>query len=147
MGRRLRALAALGGGELRVLIAAGFLLPAAGLGMRLLGFDRLERALRRPVTPRRRPLPGPGGTAERIVRLVAVAGRRHPLPARCLARALVGRWILAGRGVAAELRIGARLDRSGLAAHAWLETDRGPCGEPFEVERRFLPLRPARRAG
>lgn len=151
MGRRLRALAALGGAELGVLARAGLLLPLAGLGLRLAGFERFERALRRPVAPRLRPLPGTGDTAERVVRLVAAASRHHPLPSRCLARALVGRRILAGRGIAAELSIGARLDGAPhdgtrLAAHAWLETDRGPCGEPPGVEVEFRPLRPARRA-
>lgn len=143
MGARLRALRTLSAAELWVLIQAWLLLPLVALGLLALPYDRLERALRRRVAARSRPLPAAGPGGRRIAELVAIAARRQVVRTRCLERALTARWLLAGRGIAADLRIGVRLEGGRLAAHAWLETGGRPCAEAAAAAPPFAPLRPA----
>lgn len=79
-------------------------------------------------------------TVQRLQRLVGIAGRYHLHPMRCLQRALVLQWLLGRRSIRAELRIGARTEAGRLYAHAWLEHDGQPVGEPQGIANRFAPL-------
>jgi Transglutaminase-like superfamily len=64
----------------------------------------------------------PPDMALRIARMVSLAGRRSPWPTTCLRQALALWFLLARRGVATEVRIGAEKPANGLfAAHAWVE--------------------------
>jgi len=143
VGSRLRALSA---AELWVLAQAWLLLPLVALGLLALPYDRLERTLRRRVSARSRPRPAAGPGDRRVAELVAIASHRHVVRTHCLERALTARWLLAGRGIAADLRIGVRLEGGRLAAHAWLETGGRSCSEAPGAALGFALLRPARMA-
>ncbi|MEQ8821051.1 MAG: lasso peptide biosynthesis B2 protein [Sumerlaeia bacterium] len=56
----------------------------------------------------------------RVRKALALAGRAVPR-ADCLPRALVAHRLLARRGIATELHLGARHGTAGFEAHAWLE--------------------------
>jgi len=105
--------------ERRVVHNAAILLPLTAAGVRVLGFRRwreiLERLWRGSATP-----PTQLG-AEEVARLVSATARRLPFSTRCLERALALRTLLRRSGVACELRLGARKDSRGFAAHAWVE--------------------------
>ncbi len=79
----------------------------------------------------------------RLVWATEAAARHHLYPMRCLPKALCLRWLLGRHGMASELRIGVARQEEGLAAHAWVERQGRPVGEPSGVEDRFGPLRPA----
>jgi hypothetical protein len=58
----------------------------------------------------------------RVVWAIRAVGRLVPGGENCLVRALAGKLMLARRGYASELRIGAqRNDEEKFEAHAWLE--------------------------
>ena len=76
-----------------------------------------------------------------LQRLIRGAASLHPLPVACLERSIVLRQMLRRRGVEAELKIGVRREGEKVRAHAWLEHDGRPVGEPEEVEERFATLK------
>jgi hypothetical protein len=75
-----------------------------------------------------------------LVALVRVASRYSLLPVSCLERALVLQAVLRHYGFSSELQIGvSRTDRL-LQAHAWLEHQGTPIGEPADPVAAFRPL-------
>jgi len=103
----------------RSLALAWLLLPAGALGLRLLGFTRLQAVL----LPRRRALASRTdvGEAQAIARMVDAAGRWNPVQTSCLVRSLVLCHLLRRKGLAAELRIGVTPPDGNFSAHAWVE--------------------------
>lgn len=65
------------------------------------------------------------------------AGNHHLYPMTCLRRALTLQKLLARRGIAADLKIGVHKCDDQLSAHAWLEYQGKPLGEPEQVVERF----------
>ncbi len=135
--RRLASLRALSWAD-RVTAAAAFgWLLAAEAGLRVFGLPRTRRLL----APRRlrtshRPAPA---EVERLTLLTRKACRAV-YPAGCLPRSLVLERCLQRAGAPAELRIGVRLEEGRFDAHAWVEVDGAPVGEPEGVELRFARL-------
>lgn len=84
----------------------------------------------------------PSAGVERLGRWVDAAARYHPLRTRCLHRSLALKWMLAGRGIDADLRIGVRREGEELAAHAWLERDGVRLGSTGRTAEAFAPLAP-----
>jgi len=131
-----------------LLVRASFWLLLADCGLRLGALGSTQALLHRGVlggAPR-------CGVAEqgdvqrsiaRISYLVDVAAQYHLVPMACLPRALVLRRLLAQAGVSTELRIGVRKEGSRLLAHAWLERQGQPVGEPRDPTARFAALHPA----
>ncbi len=78
--------------------------------------------------------------AQRLERLLRLAGRLHPRPPTCLARSLALQRMLKRRGVPAQIKIGARKEQGKLRAHAWVETHRQPIGEAADVAARYAPF-------
>jgi hypothetical protein len=76
----------------------------------------------------------------RLASLVNAASRHLPVPCSCLTRSLVLDWMLRRRAVESALRIGVRLVEGRLEAHAWVEVDGNPLGEPAAVTGRFSPF-------
>jgi hypothetical protein len=121
---------------------AAFWLLRVDLGLRVLGFSRVR------AFPRRRAHRAMSGESpelsleaiEHTCELVALMGRHHLYPMSCLTRALASRRILAGQGIWLPLRIGVRREKGQLRAHAWLEYQGRPVGEPADVETAFRPL-------
>jgi hypothetical protein len=58
-------------------------------------------------------------------------------PENCLVRSLCLQWLLRRRGVASELRIGARLVGGQLESHAWVEVDGRPVNDAPDVAERY----------
>ena len=79
--------------------------------------------------------------ARRLHRFIGWAARLHLLPMTCLVQSLALRWMLARRGIAAQLKIGAAKDPRGFRAHAWLEVNEEKVGESQDVEGIFRVLR------
>lgn len=131
---RVRRLLRLPPPDRRLLVRTALLLTAVRLGLTLLPFRVVQRAVARAGAVRGAPVP-----VERLAWAVAVASRHVPR-ATCLTRALVGQALLARHGHAARLRIGVARDDGGrFEAHAWVEDERGPIiGAPEPG--RFTPL-------
>lgn len=58
---------------------------------------------------------------KRVVWAVGAVSQRLLGSKPCLVQALVGRWLLARRGIETEIRIGVTKNGQALLAHAWLE--------------------------
>jgi hypothetical protein len=114
------------------------LLPAAALGLRILGFRR-TRALLLPgssAPEARRDLP----RAQTAARIVHGAAPWSPLRANCLPRALVLGHLLRRQGLEAELCLGAAKPGGAFAAHAWVEHDGVALAEADDTTIRFAAL-------
>lgn len=111
------------------------LLPAIGVALRVLGFRRtrvlLEHASRPPAIAPSDNASEMSAIAQRIARLVAIASRHGPYRATCLRQSLALWWLLRRRGMGVELRIGVRKDGPELRAHAWVEHEGRPLGQPI----------------
>jgi Transglutaminase-like superfamily len=131
----------------RCFVAASLLLPLTAVAFRCLGVRRWQATLER-WSPR----PDAGATAatavaQRTAWLVQAAARYFAGRDSCLSQSLVLWWLLRYRGMAAEVRVGARRHADGLQAHAWVEyrgrvlNDRGDEGSPFvSFDRALVPL-------
>jgi hypothetical protein len=106
--------------------AAGGLL-ATWLGLRLASFRRWKNVLARLAPPvnatAQRQIASQKESAELIARMAAAAARNVFFGTNCLEQSLVLWWLLRRRGIAAELRIGARKELERFEAHAWVEVD------------------------
>jgi hypothetical protein len=138
--RKLRSARRLSASDWRVLARAWYLLLLADVGLRVLPFRRVQRG----VPPAADVLVGPSeeiaATLRRLRQLVDMAARNHLYPMTCLRRALVLQRMLAQRGIATKLEIGVRKEAGALAAHAWLEYDGQPIGQPEAIAARYAPL-------
>lgn len=144
MGQRLAKLRALTWAEWHLLSAAALLLPLVGIGLRLLGFQRLWRGLGRWVVRERHweaPTQARLEMATRVARMVGIAARHGPFPASCLRQALVLWFLLGRRGIPSRLHLGATRGGAGFAAHAWVELgDRVLIGGDQRVRERYAVL-------
>lgn len=141
MKRKLDAALTLSVHDWWVLTQAWVLLLVYDLGLRLLPFCRVQKVAGLAMSR--------GGEQSdsqvrkviaRTERLVGIAGRYHLHPKRCLVRALALQWLLGRQGIATVLRIGVRKEAVQLSAHAWLEYEGQPLGEPQDITLRFVPL-------
>jgi hypothetical protein len=145
MIRRIRALASLSRPERWTLLRAACWLLLVDLGLRVVGFARLQTWLfpQGGTANRRQREWGSESTpmsVERTCRLVAIMARHHLYPMRCLTRALASQRMLAAKGIRLDLRIGVRREHNQLRAHAWLEYHGQPVGESAEGGMAFRPL-------
>jgi hypothetical protein len=139
----LRRLAARPAADWRLLAEAGLLLAAVRVGLWVLPFATLRRAVRRIGRARRGASPG-GVDEARLVWALGAAGRVVP-QATCLVRALAAQALLARHGQPSELRLGvARGPDGALLAHAWLERS-GHVVVGGAVADRYVPLPPIER--
>ena len=129
-----------------VLEAAGGLL-ATWLGLRLAGFRRWKNVLAAlapsPNTTARQAnasQPSQRDAAQTIARMAAAATRNFFFNTNCLEQSLVLWWLLRRRGIAAELRIGARKEFERFEAHAWVEADSAVLNDATAEHRHFVPF-------
>lgn len=123
----------------RMLMRAAIALAKARLALRLMPFPAARKVIVR--GQRRTPVSVPPPSAERIVWVVATAGRAIPGARNCLVQALVAQAMLLHAGHRCGLRIGvAKEGPRELRAHAWLESADGKVliGD-FELDR-YHPL-------
>jgi hypothetical protein len=136
-----RTFSQLSGFERGTLVEAFAGLVVTWLGLRLAGFRRWRRVLEWLV-------PAPPGSltscsvecARTVARMESAAARNLFFRPNCLERSLVLWWLLGRRGIAAELRIGARKDAQKLEAHAWVECGGVVIDEPEETHLHFVPF-------
>lgn len=126
-----------------VLEAAGGLL-ATWLGLRLIGFRRWERVLA-VFAPSANATglvqdPSEQASALLIARMEAAAARNVLFHPNCLEQSLVLWWLLRRRGIAADLRIGARKESGCFEAHAWVEYDAQVLNDADAEHRHFVPF-------
>jgi hypothetical protein len=103
----------------RVLFEAALLLPVVSLGLRALGWRRVQQLLGRGTSmPARRSLE----EARHVSALVEATARRSPIPYNCLQRSVVLWRVLRRRQLEADLRLGVRKETAGgHRFHAWVE--------------------------
>ena len=114
----------LSGFERGVALEAGVALTASWVGLRLAGFRRWKAALdglAHPVTPARVSEQEQLDAAREIARVQQSVARHLFFRPNCLEQSLTLLWLLQTRGIAAELRVGARKVEGRFEAHAWVE--------------------------
>ena len=126
-----------------VLEATGGLL-ATWVGLHLIGFRRWERVLANFAPPAN--TTGPTQCAS-VQESALLAGRMQEAAARnlffrtnCLEQSLVLWWLLRRRGIAAELRIGARKEFERFEAHAWVEVGSAVLNDASAEHQHFVPF-------
>lgn len=129
MIRKLSKLRELSRREVALLLEAAVLLPIVAVALRAAGFARTRKLIERWGRARREQ--PAGDTLPVVSRMVRVAASHLPVKAGCLPQSLVAWCLLRRRGVACELRFGARRDGAGLLAHAWVEL---PDGSRFDID-------------
>lgn len=121
--------------EQRTLLSAAVWLPIFWLGLRLLGLQRFHARLqRRPV--------GCGkqmnlGELRVMGELVNIAANHSLGPRSCLTRSLLLGWLLRRHGMESQLRIGVRLTKGVLDAHAWVECNGIPINDQVDISTQF----------
>jgi hypothetical protein len=105
--------------DLGLALQALALLAGARLALVMLPLPAVLRSQRR-LRGAEAPADDPASELRRVRRGLGRASRFVP-GARCLAQALAGQVLLSRRGVASELRLGARREGGKVEAHAWLE--------------------------
>ena len=114
-------------------LEASLVLPAAELGLRLVGLRRTWDVLCAGAPGSREDVPA----AQAIGRAVQGAARWSPARPRCLARSLVLCRLLRRRGIAGVLRIGVASPGRDFEAHAWVEVAGQPVGDSIAGVERF----------
>lgn len=125
-----------------MLLKCGLLLPLFWLALRTMGFARLQARLQDSRVIKSA-APMNQNEIRALGELVNIAARHHPLPATCLSRSLLLRWLLHRRGISTELRLGARLADGKLDAHAWVEWNGEPVNDETDIASRFQAFRQA----
>jgi hypothetical protein len=122
--RRWKKFARLPAADRRALVAFALALSVIDVSLRTVGWKRTERLLaaRSRRVEQRDCTDADHADAEKLARLIAVAGRRGIYRTSCLRQALLLQSQLRRRGLPASLRLGARTSPGGdLDAHAWVE--------------------------
>jgi hypothetical protein len=125
----------------RSFLQAWFLLLFVDLGLRTLPFRRVQEWLGRgeaagEVEDRVQA----GEIIRRTREMVDLAIRYSPYRMTCLRRSMTLQRLLVLQEIHTVLRFGARREDGALKAHAWLEYQGIPIGEPEALDERFAPL-------
>lgn len=127
-----------------IVLEAAAALAATWLGLRLAGFRRWKAVLALfapgPTTFDGAKDPALADSAREIARLEQTAARHLFFRANCLEQSLTLWWLLHRRGIAAELRIGARKEAGRFEAHAWVEFDGAILSDAGEEHLHFVPF-------
>jgi len=127
--------------ERSLLGLALLLLPVTALALRVIGFRRLQTALRGiPIGSETPSANGAIEQAQRTARMVSIAARRGLCHANCLPRSLV-LWVLLRRqAIESDLRIGVRKENGKFEAHAWIEIHGAALNDLADVGLHFAPF-------
>ncbi len=112
-------------------------LPLTGLGLRWLGFKRMQDRVATRAIPSETP---PEIAVERgrtLSRWVGVAARCGLVRGTCLTQSLTLLRLLQREGMMGQLRIGVRMQADQLDAHAWVEVDGQPVNDSPDVTTRY----------
>ncbi len=111
------------------LLQAWILLLAFDLGLRVLPFPLVQKAAALRQKDKHVDSHGAFSQFNNLQWLVRIAARNHLYEMTCLRQSLALQWLLARRGIPAELRIGVRKQTGALEAHAWVECAGQAIGE------------------
>lgn len=129
------------GSERSIVLQSAFWLTATWYALRLIGFRRWSGFLERRLVVGNAAASSPQLVeARNITRLLSAAASRLFVRTNCLEQATALCYVLRRRGIAAELRFGARKDFAGLEAHAWVEHLGIPLNEDGGEHLHFLPF-------
>ena len=132
------------------MLEAAMALSATWAGLRVLGFRRwngtierftLEKCAKADWRNASRVNPSTVDLASAIGMRLDLAARNMFFRTNCLERSLALRWLLHRRGIATELRIGARKESALFEAHAWIELDGVVLNDPEEAHLHFAPFK------
>ncbi len=139
---RVRAFAALSATERARVFEAADLILQLGIRLRASGF-RAAQAWGRARAGRLAKTPADSRLACRqVVHAVDRAARALPGNPNCLVRSLTVWTMLAARGVASELRFGARRHAEQTEAHSWVEVDGLVINDSPDIGEHFPVLEP-----
>ncbi|MGA8222604.1 MAG: lasso peptide biosynthesis B2 protein [Candidatus Acidiferrales bacterium] len=128
--------------ERGIALEAMLALAATWVGLRTMGFERWKTIMARLSQNKVGATSAP--TRPECVALIArmeLAVARHlPFRTNCLEQSLVLLWLLGRRGIAAELRIGARKESDRFEAHAWVEFEGAPINDAGDEHHHFVPF-------
>ncbi len=126
---------------------AAVTLVATKLGLRLFGLRQWKAILDFAAKRAKAAVPAETATIEfarQVARLQQAAARHLSLlRTNCLEQALALRSLLQRRGIAGELRIGARKTADRFEAHAWMEVNGTILTDPGDDIGEFTPFRGA----
>lgn len=130
------------GFERGIVIEALAALTATCLGLRLAGFGRWKCVLTWLLATQRDENGAPAGIgcAQTILLMESAAARNLFFRPNCLERSMVLWWLLMKRGIAAELRVGARKNAQRFEAHAWVACDGIVLNDAEETHLHFVPF-------
>jgi hypothetical protein len=133
----------------RLVVEAAVALMATWIGLRVVGYGRWKRVLEwfMPATVKRVNAADPVmlDSARAIARFQESAARHLFVRTNCLEQSLVLCRLLQRRGIAAEVRIGARKEEGHFEAHAWVELEGTVLNDALEQHQHFAPFdRPVR---
>jgi hypothetical protein len=137
-----RTFSRLTGHERRIVLEAATGLIATWAGLRLVGFRRWKGVLQW-TAPRKALATSENNshsTVADVLRMEEAAARNLFFSTNCLEQSLVVWWLLRRRGIAADLRIGARKDQQRFEAHAWVEFRGMALGSGGEDHLHFVPF-------
>ena len=136
MWERLRRFSAQDGLSQGLFLRAMVLLPLVSLSLRLRGFRATQTLLQKaPVVASTKPA-DEQKRVELTTRMVGAAVRHSILDYTCLEQSLALWRLLAGQGIASDVRIGIRKDEK-FAAHAWVERNGCALNEPDAAHRHY----------
>jgi hypothetical protein len=138
--KRLVALRRLPPAERRILVAALWLLPLAGLSLRLAGLRRTCAWLHGLDRGGLCRVDGGQERVRSVARMVDIAARQLPYRPACLQCALVLWALLVRQGLDARLIIGVAKPGGAFAAHAWVELDHAVLNDDAQVRRHYAPI-------
>ena len=141
MNKRIQQLKVLSLEEWWLLLSAMVLLPLVALSLRMRGFKRTQKSMRRFI-PEESNITEPAEAemkkARVLARMVAVAAGHGAYRANCLKQSLVLWWMLARRGIKSEIVFGLQKDAvEDFNAHAWVECNGVNLSDSDEVQQRF----------
>jgi hypothetical protein len=130
--------------ERGIVLEAAAGLTATWLGLRLAGFRRWKYALDwlAPTNPLGFAEGDPSlvASARATARAEEAAARHLFFRTNCLEQSLVLWWLLRRRGIAADVRIGARKEGNCFEAHAWVEINGAVLNDTGEDHLHFVPF-------
>jgi Transglutaminase-like superfamily len=134
----------LSGFERLAVIEAAAALSLTWLGLRIAGFRRWKAIAER-HTLRSEPKSAWNRDAKvqmgkEVARMAAAAARYLPFRTNCLEQSFVLCWLLERRGIAADLKMGARKVADRFEAHAWVENEGVVVGGLSEEHLHFVPF-------
>ncbi|MGB0034024.1 MAG: lasso peptide biosynthesis B2 protein [Candidatus Acidiferrales bacterium] len=131
--------------EQRVVLESAAALAATWVGLRAAGFRRWEAVLDSLAPSKASSNTAAADSsmidsARMIGRMESAAARHLFFRVNCLEQSLVLRWLLRRRGIAAELRFGARKEANSFEAHAWVEFGGTVLNDTGDTHLHFVPF-------